>query len=271
MINQNPLPKSHDLRVGLLGMADNMATHIVLAELDKQGIKIGLLILQQPDFRGQWRRLKRKIAAGGPLAASKRIVQSLFLRRQIADPGAGTVDFRKYDVLYTADSNSEQCVSEIRRKKIDLLLACTDTMLKRRLFSAPRIATLNAHPGWVPGYRGLGAMVHQFGNGFGPAITVHVIDEGVDTGPVLLRKEFDIEKLVAADSEDTILHSWQALCFAEVVKRVEKHGQLQFIDTFLEPSNMTRGVPHKKTATIMEQTRRDPTSLRSLSTRQEGN
>ena len=55
------------------------------------------------------------------------------------------------------------------RGKPLVLITATDAILKRSIFSAARIATLNGHPGWLPGYRGLGATWYQMERGLPPA------------------------------------------------------------------------------------------------------
>lgn len=203
-------------------MADNIATRVILEELTRQGVHLDLLILQHADMRGQWRRVKRKLASGGLAATIARIKDAVLLSRQTAASAIPEAQYKPGTILRTTNLNSDECVRMIGKRKIDLLLSCTDTFLRSKLFSAPRIATLNAHPGWVPGYRGLGALIRQLDEGYKPAVSVHAIDHGVDTGPLLLRREFEFSALADSKTRDVAVHKIQAQCFAEVLNRFKR-------------------------------------------------
>ena len=54
----------------------------------------------------------------------------------------------------------------------------------------PRI--LNIHPSWLPQFPGKNAYQRAFASGANShGVTVHVVDEGVDTGPVVAQESFE--------------------------------------------------------------------------------
>jgi hypothetical protein len=61
---------------------------------------------------------------------------------------------------------------------------------KVEILSLPRCGFLNAHPGLLPEYRGADPMCWALQNGDDLGATVHLLDEGIDTGPILLRRPF---------------------------------------------------------------------------------
>jgi hypothetical protein len=67
------------------------------------------------------------------------------------------------------------------------LLAGTD-IIPPALLAVPRFATLNAHPGVLPAYRGMDPDLWALRDGRVDDVgcTLHVVDRGVDTGPVLV-------------------------------------------------------------------------------------
>jgi len=72
-------------------------------------------------------------------------------------------------------------------------------IFKNDLLSLPRKGMLNAHPGLLPEYRGLDPVCWALSNHDPQGATVHFIDEGIDTGPILIRrplKETSAQSLV---------------------------------------------------------------------------
>lgn len=57
------------------------------------------------------------------------------------------------------------------------------------LLALPRLGWLNAHPGLLPEYRGAEPVLWALRNGDPQGATVHHLDQGLDTGPILIRRE----------------------------------------------------------------------------------
>jgi hypothetical protein len=56
--------------------------------------------------------------------------------------------------------------------------------------SAPKRGWLNAHPGLLPEYRGADPVLWALRHGGPQGATIHLMDAEIDTGPILLRREF---------------------------------------------------------------------------------
>lgn len=71
--------------------------------------------------------------------------------------------------------------------KPDLMLSCRyDYIFKENVINRPTIGILNVHPGALPEYRGLMAPFYALKNGEEQlGVTVHWIDNGIDTGNVI--------------------------------------------------------------------------------------
>jgi methionyl-tRNA formyltransferase len=242
------------LRIGILAMPDNVSTRIMLRELDRLGRRPDVLFLLNPDTRTQWQRVVRKLKAAGPKATMARVLYALKTRISSGKALVGT-SLPLPDTIHRVDNfNSAECQSLIRESRLDLLILSTDTMIRRGTFSLPRLGTLNAHPGWVPEYRGLGSLLRMLEDGMQPAISVHLIDEGVDTGPLLLRRSIEISGVPGSEAANADLHVKQAGMFAEVISMLER-GEAKPIDVFLEPSSMTRGIPARRADEIIRSAR----------------
>jgi len=65
-------------------------------------------------------------------------------------------------------------------------IACFDRLIREPLLSLPRLGFLNVHPSLLPAYRGPAPLFWTFRDGVRETgVTVHRVDAGMDTGPIL--------------------------------------------------------------------------------------
>lgn len=109
-----------------------------------------------------------------------------YLRRRASE---ANVDF-----FVEKNVNSEEFMSRLRGYGSDLFVSMSfDQILRRPLYSLPRLGTINCHAGKLPFYRGRNVLNWALINDekeFG--ITVHYIDDGVDTGDIILQSLYPI-------------------------------------------------------------------------------
>lgn len=75
-------------------------------------------------------------------------------------------------------------------------------ILSAEFFKAYRGRVLNIHPALLPSFPGLHAQKQALDHGVKVSgCTVHIADEGVDTGPILLQKAVDV---LEGDTEETL-------------------------------------------------------------------
>lgn len=97
--------------------------------------------------------------------------------------------------IYSAKNiNSEQFIKKISGKKTDLFFSIfLNQIFKQKLLSIPKIGTLNIHPALLPSYRGLSPIFWALKNGEKKAgITIHWIDDKIDSGEIIAQKEVHI-------------------------------------------------------------------------------
>ena len=73
----------------------------------------------------------------------------------------------------------------LREAAIDVAIQGGVGILKAPLLEAPRIGFLNVHPGRLPQYRGNSCPEWAVRRGEPVVATAHLIDAGIDTGPVI--------------------------------------------------------------------------------------
>lgn len=91
-------------------------------------------------------------------------------------------------------ANSEDFVNYVLKTNVDLIMVGTwREKLKRKTFTLPKIGTINIHPSLLPRYRGPNPYMQVILRGEKKTgVTLHLVDENLDTGAVLLQKEIDI-------------------------------------------------------------------------------
>ncbi|QCD44013.1 methionyl-tRNA formyltransferase [Campylobacter mucosalis] len=97
--------------------------------------------------------------------------------------------------LYQNESiNTPDFLQKIRKYECDLFISvCFNQIFKAPIINTPRLATINWHAGKLPFYRGRNILNWALINDereFG--ITVHYMDEGIDTGDIITQRVFAI-------------------------------------------------------------------------------
>lgn len=121
-------------------------------------------------------------------------------RRLFADKPTDRIERSSIDILETDDANCAAVRDFLLARKPRLVVVSGAPLLGRSIIEAAGGRMINLHPGYAPQYRG------RYGS-FWPiynrephlvGTTVHFIDEGVDTGPIIA------QELVAFEPDDTL-------------------------------------------------------------------
>jgi methionyl-tRNA formyltransferase len=105
---------------------------------------------------------------------------------------------REYDaagvpVRYVRGGNSREMLATVEALEPHLLVLAQTEIIRRELLRIPTIGVLNSHPGILPHYRGIDCAKWAVHNGefHRVGVTVHWVDEGVDTGRIVAQKVYD--------------------------------------------------------------------------------
>ncbi len=117
-----------------------------------------------------------------------------FNRRQLL-PAWLLAKERDVPIIKCTSINDPNVVRLIKELNPDLIIsAYFNQILKPDIIAIPKQGILNVHPGWLPAYRGAMTYFWVLKNGSDSAgVSVHWIDEGVDTGDVVARRSFTIK------------------------------------------------------------------------------
>lgn len=128
----------------------------------------------------------------------------------------------KIDVLRHSNINSAEFIERIKPYGCDLFVSMSfNQIFKTEIINIPPLKTINCHAGRLPFYRGRNILNWALINDekeFG--ITVHYVDEGIDTRDIILQKIYEITE---EDNYQTLLTRSYAGCadvLYEAVRRI---------------------------------------------------
>jgi len=179
------------LKIYLLAYPDNPVGNVFIRTFLRLGIPIAGIIVENKTTKGNWSRLKKKIQKDGFFTSVKRMGE-VYLLRIFRQNIVALARKNRIDVYCVEKFNSRACEALLKTLDIDLFAIVSAPILKDYIFTKAKMGCLNAHPGWLPKYRGLGGNAYAIQNGDAPGVTVHFIDTDIDKGKLLIREKVKI-------------------------------------------------------------------------------
>ena len=202
-----------------------------------------LLDVAKPKLAVRFRNLRRNIRKEGygyiphrvaeaVYGLTDRAVERLFseervrevLRRAFPERCFNLADItRRYGapVIPVNNLNSAQAVETLAGLGADLGVVIGTRVLKRGTFGLPRLGSINLHKGAVPDYRGLPPGFWEMYHGEKYAgVTVHFLDDSLDTGDIVERAQVEILPMDTPDSLLAKLHVEGAKTVARAVSAI---------------------------------------------------
>ena len=171
--------------------------------------------------------------ADGPWShlAFEKLIEDSSIEIAFIVPRTDTIDTtlleysKTYDINYITpvQINSEEFYHTALAYNCDLFISMSfNQIFRKRIIELPRLNTINCHAGKLPFYRGRNILNWALINDekeFG--ITVHYIEEGIDTGDIILQRCFPITD---QDNYSTLLKVSYKEC-ADILYDAIKHIQ----------------------------------------------
>ena len=144
------------------------------------------------------------------------------------------------DFLIHPKINSDEFYTTIKQYSCDLFVSMSfNQIFKRRLIDIPPQGTINCHAGKLPFYRGRNILNWALINDepeFG--ITVHSMDEGIDTGDIILQQSHPISD---NDNYATLLERAYEGCASllyDAVRQIQNGTSKRIPQDFIHPLGM---------------------------------
>lgn len=179
-----------DLSVVVFGMS-GVFTARPLAALLEAGIAVRAFVLPALTPPGAHAALPpiRELPAQAPAPPSRRALAMLDPDASSSSPRRMAAD-RGIPVFEVADLGAPETLAALGALAPDAIaVACFPRRLPAALLRLPRLGALNLHPSLLPANRGPDPLFWTFYHGDEQTgVTVHLMDETLDTGPVLAQE-----------------------------------------------------------------------------------
>ena len=129
-------------------------------------------------------------------------------------------------MIHVGPLSDPKSVDAVSRLDADILIHAGAGILRRGVLSAPKLGTLNAHMGILPRYRGMNVAEWAGLEGSTVGCTVHLINEGIDTGDIIAVAEVDSESADSIFSLRALVDDAQIALLGRVVRWIVESGTL---------------------------------------------
>ncbi|MEW5734425.1 MAG: polysaccharide deacetylase family protein [Thermodesulfobacteriota bacterium] len=214
------------MKIVFLAGADRASTRLSIETVCRlSGVEVAAVLLdtERPSFPARLKNLKRNVRREGLSYVLFRSMELLgdrldrsaqglapreerdaLLRKAFPERCLSLADIgRKYGfpVIEPGSLNSEKAASVLRDLGADLGVVLGGRLLKRSTFGVPRLGCINLHKGRLPEFRGQPPGFWELHEGAPSAsVTVHFIDDGLDTGDVVATQDVAIHEKETLDS-----------------------------------------------------------------------
>jgi peptidoglycan/xylan/chitin deacetylase (PgdA/CDA1 family) len=254
--------------------ADTCAAIRHIAELE--GVQIVAVLVDTAQPTSRRKNLARNIRREGPsylffraLSLLREALEQLSTRvipdseveqlLDVAFPDRGLDRLAKqcsFPVFRVGNLNGAEAIGRLSGSGAELGIVLGTRILKRPIFSIPRLGCINLHKGKVPEYRGTPPGFWELYEGASSAgVTVHFVDEGLDTGDVVGTSEVAVHPKETPESLKAKLDAAGIQLLRSVVEQIRDGSivrQKQNYEgrkprtrpTRLEVNELARRLPH---------------------------
>jgi len=128
--------------------------------------------------------------------------------------------------VFWIDKMNEKEIKPIKELSPDLIITCGfGIIFKKPILSIPNIGCINVHSSLLPRHRGPNPFYAVIRHGEKQSgVTFHIMDEGIDTGPIVAQQSFPILDTDTAYSVYCRASEMAKTMVLEVVDRIEREG-----------------------------------------------
>ena len=147
------------------------------------------------------------------------------------------------DYVLVRNLNSSLSIARLREYSPDAVVYSGGGIIKSSFIEAANNNIVNNHSGPLPAVRGMNAVEWSILLGHQPSITIHMIDQGIDTGEIISKKKLPISE------DDTIEIIRDKAVFFGVVEIVQLFDGLTDLNNLKKETN--RGIFEGRQCYIM--------------------
>jgi len=114
----------------------------------------------------------------------------------------------------------------VARLRPDLAVHAGAGILRAPLLALPRLGTLNVHMGILPYYRGMNVAEWAQFNGDPVGCSVHLVDAGIDTGPIACVRIVDTQMAASIGDLRRMVDDAQIALLGDVIRWATRAGSM---------------------------------------------
>jgi len=184
--------KEREITVAVFTRQGESLAGLFVKDLSAHGIKNIIVIAQK-----QPKRLIRKGIKYIRSYGVNALWRFLKKRGEALESLKETDNLRRYPV----DSlNGVETEKILRDNRVALGVLANTGIIRKNIIELVPMGIIMPHPGILPGYRGINCTGWAILNGDDIGVTTFLIDEGIDTGPILLREKLDKRKITSREN-----------------------------------------------------------------------
>jgi methionyl-tRNA formyltransferase len=137
-----------------------------------------------------------------------------------------------------SEINSDSFYEQIREIQIDLIIICHfKKLISAKIINLPKLGCINLHPSLLPYYRGMSPQHFPIIKGESETgVTIHFVDEGIDTGDIILQKKIQINNQDYVSDLQNKMKAIYATIVVEAIDKIKTNKNEYFIQKHLEGS-----------------------------------
>jgi len=144
----------------------------------------------------------------------------------------GLAESHQIDYFFVRDINGAECHARVQKFAPHLIVVCSfGQILKPYIITLPKLGCINVHPSILPQYRGPAPAYWILKNKEKlSGVTIHFIDEGIDTGDIILQSHCKInidETEESLGAKTTALGASMLFEAVELIRQGKVHGKKQ--------------------------------------------
>lgn len=161
---------------------------ILLAGTGKLGVNLATPILKSRH------QIVSILQNGRHTKGTKRLVNKVFLGKFGGGDSIIRFAVKNHIPVFWIDKMNEEELKPLRQLSPDLILTGGFSIIfKKSILALPRIGCVNVHSALLPRHRGPNPFYAVIRNGETQSgVTFHIMDEGIDTGPIVAQQSFPV-------------------------------------------------------------------------------
>ena len=131
----------------------------------------------------------------------------------------------KYNIPvdYTGDPNGKAYLEKLKTLSPDLIINQSQFIIKKGLLSIAPMGMINRHNALLPKNRGrLTPFWVLYNQEPETGVSIHFMDEGIDSGPIIVQKKFPVDRGESFRSLVRKNYYWAPLAMKEALEKIEK-------------------------------------------------